>query len=293
MRREEDSLYKRLYVIGNGFDLHYGLKTSLEDFGFFVRSQDENLANDLETLFQRGFWGEFEEALRWLSPDDLFDDLFGLFAGVDKGGNAFDERAATAWSYQCEAVQEVLDWEKIKTLFEDWINQVYVPTLESDGVIVDDEQTCYLTFNYTDTLEKAFGVDAERVLHIHGRAGGEIVVGHAPTAIDERDVGCVNYPEEREIENCRRAFLGESEKHVGGIIARHEGFFRELSDVEEVVVAGFGFWDVDKPYVTRIDAALPARARWRIYHFSKGDKDRAQESIPESRCSSFSEWPEN
>ena len=38
----------------------------------------------------------------------------------------------------------------------------------------------FLTFNYTDTLECVYGIDAEKVLHFHGRAasGDELIVGH-------------------------------------------------------------------------------------------------------------------
>lgn len=120
-------MYKRLYIIGNGFDLHYGLRTSLEEFGAYVRLRDGCLANDLENLFSGNLWGDFEEALRWLSPEDLDGDPFGLFDGINRKSNAFDERVSAARSYQHEAIREVLDWLKIKVLSEDWVSRYPFP----------------------------------------------------------------------------------------------------------------------------------------------------------------------
>lgn len=287
-------MYKRLYIIGNGFDLHYGLKTSLREFGSYVRLRDEALADSLELLFGGDLWGCFEEALRWLSPDDVVGDRFGLLVGIDRSSNGFDEAELAAWSYQLEAMQEALDWRKIIALLADWISQVSIPQLENDGVIEDDELTCYMTFNYTNTLEKAFGVDARRVLHIHGLAGDKIIAGHAGQASAkgrELHRADFNYHEEWEVEKHRQNFLKSSVKPVFRIIAKNEGFFGALSDVEEVIVAGFGFWEVDKPYISRICDALPERSNWKVYSHSVDDRKRALASIPDSRRVSFKNWP--
>ncbi|WP_051126707.1 AbiH family protein [Pseudomonas coronafaciens] len=44
-----------------------------------------------------------------------------------------------------------------------------------------DPQAFYLTFNYTNTLAKIYGIDPDQVLHIHGSAdnGDELILGHA------------------------------------------------------------------------------------------------------------------
>ncbi|TWC11822.1 MULTISPECIES: AbiH family protein [unclassified Pseudomonas] len=44
-----------------------------------------------------------------------------------------------------------------------------------------DPQAFYLTFNYTNTLSKLYGIDPEQVLHIHGSEddGDDLILGHA------------------------------------------------------------------------------------------------------------------
>lgn len=282
-------MYKRLYIIGNGFDLHYELRTSFEDFGAFVRQRDVLLANDLESLFQGDMWGSFEESLGLLSPDDVVRDCFGLLIGIDKSSNGFDDKELAAWSYQLEAMREVLSWDRINALFEDWVGQIDIPSLDDDGVVEDDGQTCYLTFNYTETLEKAFGVDPSRVLHVHGSVGDSLIFGHAPVGESELVRVDFNYHEAWEVEECRQIYIRRSEKPVGCIISENEVFFGELADVEEIIVAGFGFWDVDLPYISRICDATPRCPAWKVYWHSGEDRKRAERAIV--RHVSFARWP--
>lgn len=39
----------------------------------------------------------------------------------------------------------------------------------------------FLTFNYTETLEEVYGINEDRVCHIHGKQGENILFGHGNT----------------------------------------------------------------------------------------------------------------
>ena len=58
---------ERLYVIGNGFDIHHGIDSSYWHFKEWVRKnrKESNLIRLMDTLFSndRECWGDIEKAL--------------------------------------------------------------------------------------------------------------------------------------------------------------------------------------------------------------------------------------
>lgn len=55
--------YRKLYIIGNGFDLHYGIKISSRDYFHFLNKNDESFYVPLETVSTGDLWRDFEDAL--------------------------------------------------------------------------------------------------------------------------------------------------------------------------------------------------------------------------------------
>lgn len=60
-----------------------------------------------------------------------------------------------------------------------WIATIQIAKIDQ-GIRFRDN-CCFINFNYTDTLEKRFGVRKADVIHIHGEANDaeSIIVGHA------------------------------------------------------------------------------------------------------------------
>ena len=58
---------ERLYVVGNGFDIHHGINSVYWDFKKWVQKnrKDSNLIGLMDTFFSndREFWGDIEKAL--------------------------------------------------------------------------------------------------------------------------------------------------------------------------------------------------------------------------------------
>src|SRR5262249_34617436 len=71
---------------------------------------------------------------------------------------------------------------KLRSLFAEWIRGLPIPQPGSVPLVRCIDPTArYLSFNYTPTLQRLYGVPEPNVLHIHGRssdADGEMVVGH-------------------------------------------------------------------------------------------------------------------
>lgn len=77
----------RLYIIGNGFDFHYGIKNRYS-FLCFVEHKNEELYDLLFQLFPPELCSKFEYDLGMLRPKNLSEDIFGCFLTI---GGLFDE----------------------------------------------------------------------------------------------------------------------------------------------------------------------------------------------------------
>lgn len=256
--------YKTLYIIGNGLDLHYGIPTRYSDFGEYVRQHDEYFHFDMSELFPGTLWRDFESALGEITADDVTADVFGLLSFNPDSDFAFEQESA-AYNYHLEALKTVLDLRRIKKLFAQWVATIPIPDDLEDGLIKDGDQVAFLVFNYTQTIEKALGVNPNRVLHIHGVQGDDdLVIGHA--AVDpHRDEQPKRFYELDAIEDERVRFIELSVKPTEALIERNTPFFDNLHEVDEVVVIGYSFSDVDQPYIDKIKRSVRDDCRWHVY----------------------------
>lgn len=67
----------------------------------------------------------------------------------------------------------------IREAFHRWINQLEGGNPEM-MVDIELEDSTFLTFNYSDTLESLYKIPNERILYLHGKANtdDELVLGH-------------------------------------------------------------------------------------------------------------------
>lgn len=56
----------------------------------------------------------------------------------------------------------------------DWISGIDTGNAFDRGPIVDNPETAYFTFNYTNTIENLLHVSKDRVFHIHGSVENRI-----------------------------------------------------------------------------------------------------------------------
>ena len=68
---------ERLYVIGNGFDIHHGIDSSYWHFKEWVRKnrKESDLIRLMDTFFSndREFWGDIENALGEYDEEEVTD----------------------------------------------------------------------------------------------------------------------------------------------------------------------------------------------------------------------------
>ncbi len=186
-----------LYIIGNGFDLNIGLKTSYNDFYQYyktVKSDNVNVQKLKDNISKTyDSWADLEIALgnytQHLNTTDEVDDiLFDIGEELSKYLHLEEKKLANCefnqrkfFDYLCfpENLFLPADNEKLLGIKSQWKNHQWNLNI--------------YTFNYTSVIEKIFGDKQKNVLlahhnnnmpiqlgeikHIHGYLDNDMVIG--------------------------------------------------------------------------------------------------------------------
>ncbi|MFJ7977106.1 AbiH family protein [Peribacillus sp. NPDC096379] len=213
---------KNIVIVGNGFDMSLGLKSSYQNFIEYIKNR-KRFAEDYELYnYNRLFLRKYENfRLNWSDFESLYEET------VRKINNRSEKN---------EEPQDIFDIaslnDSIKRLEEDfheylldeypkWVEQNTIPIGNSDfkqfkvevnpffEKMIKDENTFFVNFNYTNTIEdlcESVLYDTgsiaksslevkkakERVFHIHGSLEEEnILFGGGFT--DSEDIGQIHY----------------------------------------------------------------------------------------------------
>ena len=273
------SKYKNLIIIGNGFDRWQGIPTSYDNFRQYYFTHIEQVAIELGCSFYSAVDDNGEEkrvtAVELIYGDpfepkhleaEFFWNLEARLDGIDDQiVNLYFGRDKEGIEKLNKAVDEAI--LLIQRLFSDWVGTLDVSSSDSGYKFTDD---CFVVnFNYTDTVEKRFGVSPQNVYHIHGSAqcADSIIVGHTShpeTAfselIERRFIESVDPSKGLPridglyaIENA----LYKTDKHTADNIDQLCKAFVEqgvhIEDIENIYVLGHSFAKVDYDYFEFID----------------------------------------
>jgi len=266
----------RLFIIGNGFDVSHGLKTTYEDFHNYLKKEypdakgdepklpestempdgseeyDENeIAGFLMYLISKtelggDKWSDLENSLGLLDFDEFFDYLPDIF---DRDGD--HDYWHEMYNNQDQALNLVIPTEKITEFFSDWINTIKInkntPINHNFVRLMNDKSDMFLTFNYTKTLEILY--HAKKACHIHGVQGEQLLFGHGDDT-DKTDYYQGKYTGS---EDSLQKIQSDLRKDTASALNEHSDFFDMLSSsVDRIYSYGFSFSDVDKIYIQEI-----------------------------------------
>lgn len=280
-------LSKRLFIIGNGFDICHKLPTRYNPhFRNIAERMDWQGFWSLYSCDEESLWSDFESSLSYPDfssltalfdgyyPDYLSDhesDRDGIITQVDLVGHlesALDEFANNAEN-------ELACARPLDKFF-----QCFNP---------DD---LYVNFNYTSTLQDLYEIDESHVLHIHGHVGySPLLLGYKHGTLDLGEVFV-------EVHN-GRGYMQKTEDYTDGIedyyvhtaydglIAKLKTFSKPsmvetLSDflageqIDEIVIVGHSMGSCDSDYFVFLNQRYPS-AKWLISYHS--DKDLCKERI--------------
>jgi hypothetical protein len=269
----------RLYIIGNGFDLHHRIPSSYREFGAYLKAHDRDTYQVVERYFgvdDDEFWSEFEDRLTAFDIDTLIDDASDFLVGYF----AEDWKDAYHHDYQFEISRAVEAISKtLRSRFAEWIRQLPIPPPSAIAGLrlpVDSSAT-FLNFNYTPSLQKLYGVPNANILHIHGAAGdpdAQLILGHGwKPEIDPDPYRFADDPEEADVrlvegQRIIDDYFKDTFKPTARIIADNGTFFAGLSQVDSIFVMGHSVSEVDHPYFFEVIRNIDAdRVPWKISYF--------------------------
>lgn len=296
-----------LYIIGNGFDRYHGLSTSYQLFAFFLQERHSEIYElfteyyglpDLDINDDNSYWdplwAQFESALADLDFETVLDDNTDYLA--NPGSEDFRDRDWHAYQFEMEGIVNKLTKDLYKA-FKEFILRVEFPDTMDDKLLLLESDSIFLNFNYTDTLEKYYGIKTSRILYIHGRAKNPddtLILGHGvdPSEFEEEKE---NQPEglnEEELERWRdhmadkyeysyssgkeelMSYFKTSYKSTDEIIKDNLIHFQEFSEVKKIIVLGHSISKVDQPYFRKIIDMLQGKAvTWTVTYYSDSERN--------------------
>lgn len=252
---------KRVFIIGNGFDLAHGLKTGYFAFRDFLKSTDRPFYDQIKeyNLFEGDdLWRNFESNLSKIDVETL-TSYANLRCNDDMDydsmeGDNIDIAVAEELNYIDGLSEKIREWVS-GTVDLSACNKIIASSYLKDSL--------WLTFNYTHTLEDLYEIDPNSILHIHGDAENyyeELIMGHGNDEdIAEIENECQSLYSGREY-GAKKAvvkYLQKSRKPVTNLIENHEAYFKDYESADEIYILGFSFGDVDMPYVEKIASESP------------------------------------
>lgn len=251
---------KHFYIIGNGVDLHHDIKSGYGDFQSWVEKENPLLYNRLfqtYELYGGNLWASLEENLGHISAEAILNRNFSepmmILLKTDSGIELFSMDDFT------DSISEIgyslhRMYYDLESLLTKWILQLSSPNTSKKVSMIKDD-SIFINFNYTDTLEKIYGIHPTYILYIHGcvMRNEHLVFGHNQT----RSQILSNWGDdfsEKEILQLKEAAedMGLLYKNVNEIIHRNESFWNKIKDTTTIHIWGMSLSEVDLPYLTHI-----------------------------------------
>jgi hypothetical protein len=305
---------KKLYIIGNGFDRHHSLDTRYQTFAFFLQDNyseiyehliqyyylpdlDRNIASD----FNDPKWAEFESALAELDAESLLSDNTDYLPNISS--DDFRDRDWHTYQQVLGGIVTNLTDNLFKA-FKEFILQVRFPTNIDEYRLCLSGTAQYLTFNYTDTLERYYKISENRILYIHHKAtdkSSTLILGHGvePDIFRQEPAKPPEGASEEELERWMEYmsdnydysyesgkeevlhYYARSFKHTINVIQENAAFFDKIKDVSHVVILGHSLTPIDMPYFQAIFNSVRLGAAWSASFYSDYEQEHHRQALTE------------
>mgnify|MGYP003310340607 CR=1 FL=1 len=299
-------VYKNLYIIGNGFDIHHGIKCGFGDFKEWLKKNDivflKNLTQVYENAWENNWWKDFENNLAQLNISYYTYVIGNLCDPEYLNVGSLEEKTEYAYHKVKEEFSVINN--SLRADFQKWLDEAYRMCNKEKKLQLLGENSIFLSFNYTKTLEDIYGIDSRQICHIHGVIDKKdsMIVGHGLGFTELNDIherqkprvlGDVRNPRFNLLSKLQLAVPRHIElatqkskesilslrKDVEGCIEKNNRFFEDILDVQRIFVYGFSFSPIDTPYLEKIIRRTSPETHWIISWFSYEDKRRIMDFV--------------
>lgn len=275
---------QNLVIIGNGFDLHHGIRSSYAHFREWLMYQHPMLYKEFIKVYGKQvlkgeWWNDFEINLGNLDFVRFYKKchreipvrIWKEFVKHRSEGSGLPN--SINW---CPAGNRLASlYFILDTVMKQWVRNISSLLDPSNCIEMPIANTLFLTFNYTNILEHLYRIPNNQILHIHGSVenGDDLIFGHneSPIALEcQYDSIGQGKPDDPDIQKIETEF-GKKEKYPSNYMSKYSDFFQSLSQVSNVYAYGFSFSDLDFPYIGRIREIAP-HAQWTISYYGETGK---------------------
>jgi hypothetical protein len=255
-----------LFIIGNGFDIWNQLPTSYGNFNKEYKEHlDEHIHYFDDFCYIDAEWSNFEESLGSFNQDDFHDN-----AAMQPSLEELGDEPKLLYGYEDEITikkEELVD--DITNAFREWIRSIDVHSAQK--LIHFYLPAFFVNFNYTTTLQDVYNVPDNRILHIHGKVGREIIFGHGRNIDSSSNSNESDAPWFHETSKEVAQIPGLFHKPVAEILERNRSILEGYGNVENIVVIGHSVNEIDIPYFQCVLNAYPD-ANWQNYNYENEDE---------------------
>lgn len=156
----------KLYICGNGFDLHHGFKTGYRDYCDYLLEHHSHAFRAFEDFQYLDMsvsdkWSDLEQSLT-INYEECIDDA------IDEYYPDLNDDSDSRW-YGIDIDLE----EQTKFIFDftgryfmEWLTNIDFSSPKDE--IHLNGSDLYITFNYTSILEQVYKIPPDNIFHIHG-----------------------------------------------------------------------------------------------------------------------------
>lgn len=278
----------KLFIVGNGFDLNFGLRTKLSDFGEYLRVNEQDIFYTLRGLHGlSGTPDDFSDLQQWNHLETRMANFDESFI-IDEAQYSFDRQEAypppsdNFWAYAADHFDDLVNpiIHELPRLVREWALNIDTSDASDENIEAYErfgqrnQGAAFLTFNYTRVLQDV--CDLQNVFHVHGEAeAGDVVIGHSAQFVRAAvKLGDINEISE---------LYGGFETYNDHFRKRQDDLFNGVSEflsnamshrrVDEVVACGHSIGDADRGYFLSISHLVP-NAIWTFTPFGgSGSQD--------------------
>lgn len=267
---------KKLYIIGNGFDITHGLNTKLSDYREFLKKQDPEAIEFFDENFHITEWNKAEEVLGEVEHEIIKERSLWAWP------NMLDDNPKYG-DYIYEINKNIDNGIRLASdsNLRNWILSINISDLKPLLNIDKSEGALYLNFNYTEVLEKIYLIPDKNILHIHGQVScpqRKLQFGHNSPTECERLLTRLNDPKRNEgidfgyildeAEEIIAEYYWKTKKDVNGNISKNVYFWGSLNDVSEVFVLGHSCQSIiDFPYFLKVKENISKNVKWTYVYY--------------------------
>lgn len=306
-----------LYVTGNGFDLRHGMLSNYVHFYNYIKAQETEFLKQMQEIYdikdykkddsedpngekeqQSKFWTDFEASLSDVETDNL---LFKFSESAPDYEND-NYGSADIETLESELYQKInIFHHKLLMVLADWISTLTYP---QDRLFALPYNDIYLSFNYTNTLERLYRITPSNITYIHNKfdpEGSDLIIGHN---YDVKEIASLKEPnynkgtsnistqkikeyiDALKLEQWTNRgdkiideYIAQIYKDTKAIIKQNDEFFNKIGDISCIYILGHSLNDIDMPYFHKLNESVSSECLWNIVYYADNENRNRKTAI--------------